>query len=267
MKIAHESPNSIFKIVQQVTDYDYCLVHLMDENYEYCEHYKKAKADGREIILDNSIFELGEAFDADRFAYWVKELQPDWYIIPDSLENKDKTISNYLEFSVLHKDLPGKPIGVVQGKTYEELIECYTYLAGVPNIGMIAISFDYSYYEKLYPTLSKVQAWNVGRRHFLFQLSKEESFNPDIPIHLLGCSLPQEFEFYVDMKEETGMDIYSVDTSNPVVHGIKWIEYSSIGLLEKESIKLFELINENVTEQQIKIIKDNILKFREFCND
>ena len=35
MKIAHEAPLSIFDDVQKVTDYDYFLVHLFEENSDY----------------------------------------------------------------------------------------------------------------------------------------------------------------------------------------------------------------------------------------
>ena len=39
IKIAHESPKSIFTDVQQVTDYDYALVHLFEEDEEYLEQF------------------------------------------------------------------------------------------------------------------------------------------------------------------------------------------------------------------------------------
>ena len=58
IKIAHESPKSIFTDVQQVTDYDYALVHLFEEDEQYLEQFKVALRKGREVILDNSIFEL-----------------------------------------------------------------------------------------------------------------------------------------------------------------------------------------------------------------
>ena len=35
IKIAHESPKSIFEDVQKQTDYDYALVHLFEEDEEY----------------------------------------------------------------------------------------------------------------------------------------------------------------------------------------------------------------------------------------
>jgi len=76
MKIAHESPISIFNEIQKVTDYDYALVHLFEESPEYLQKFKDAVAAGREVILDNSIFELEEAFDSEKFAHWIQELNP-----------------------------------------------------------------------------------------------------------------------------------------------------------------------------------------------
>ena len=46
MKIAHEAPLSIFDRVQVLTDYDYALVHLFEENEEYYNTFVKAKKDG-----------------------------------------------------------------------------------------------------------------------------------------------------------------------------------------------------------------------------
>ena len=122
MKIAHEAPLSIFDQVQELTDYDYALVHLFEENDDYYNKFVEARDKGREIILDNSIFELGTAWDSDRFAYWVEKLKPDWYIVPDVLDNKDATIDSFDAFVEKYPDLPGKRIAVAQGTTYEELL-------------------------------------------------------------------------------------------------------------------------------------------------
>ena len=84
MKIAHEAPLSIFDKVQEVTDYDYALVHMFEENKEYFNTFVRALENGREVILDNSIFELGEAFEPKKYAWWVDVLRPTYYIIPVS---------------------------------------------------------------------------------------------------------------------------------------------------------------------------------------
>lgn len=260
MKISHESPNSIFKKVQNLTDYDYALVHLFLENQDYREHFLKAKADGREIILDNSLFELEVPFDPFKYSEVIQQLQPEWYIIPDTLENSKETQLSYVKWVSTFKDLPGKRIGVLQGKTYEELCECYQTFRRF-RVDKIGISFDYSYYEKCFPLNMKLEAWMKGRQMFIKQLQEESFFRPEIPIHLLGCSLPQEFKYYQTMEF-----IDSVDTSNPVVHGLKGVVYEDSGLDFKESQKLFTLINSEVNGEQFENIEYNIQLFKKFCN-
>ena len=61
IKNFHEAPKSLFKHVQAVTSGDYALVHLFEEDPEYLQLFEEAVKSGREVILDNSIFELGEA--------------------------------------------------------------------------------------------------------------------------------------------------------------------------------------------------------------
>jgi nitrate reductase NapAB chaperone NapD len=260
IKIAHESPKSIFEDIQKQTDYDYALVHLFEEDEEYLKQFKKAITKGREVILDNSIFELEEAFDADRFAYWIKELRPTWYIVPDALEDTKKTMSQMTEWNLKYADkVFGKKIGVVQGKTYEQIKACYEYMDKIAGVDMIAISFDYSYYTKSFPHPNKYVSWMLGRVKLLGDLLTDGFINEDKPHHLLGCGLPQEFSFYSQYPW-----IYSLDTSNPVVHGIKGIGYRSDGLWSKESQKLFELINYEV--EDTNLILNNIHKFRWFVN-
>ena len=87
MKISHETPISLLEYSTEFNDYDYALVHLFEEYTKYFDFFKKSISQGRTVILDNSIFELGKAFDSDRFAYWIQQLNPTEYIIPDSLEN------------------------------------------------------------------------------------------------------------------------------------------------------------------------------------
>jgi len=42
MKIAHEAPLSIYDRVQSLTDYDYALVHLFEENEKYYDKFYNA---------------------------------------------------------------------------------------------------------------------------------------------------------------------------------------------------------------------------------
>ena len=211
IKIAHEAPIDIFEEVQRFTDYDYALVHLLEQNSRYRDTFERASKKGREIILDNSIFELEEAFEADRFAQWVKRLKPTWYIIPDALENAEKTMQQAADWYKNYSDVPGKSIGVVQGKTYREIKECYRAMDEIANVDMIAISFDYSYYTESVPHPNKYVSWMLGRVKLLGDLVSDNVINKNKPHHLLGCGLPQEFSFY---KHADYNFIYSLDTSN-----------------------------------------------------
>ena len=50
IKIAHEAPKSIFNEMQKFTDYDYALVHLLEEDEEYLKLFEEAILKGREVI-------------------------------------------------------------------------------------------------------------------------------------------------------------------------------------------------------------------------
>ncbi len=167
------------------------------------------------------------------------------------------------DWSKRHSDVPGKSIGVVQGKTYEEIKDCYRAMDEIANVDMIAISFDYSYYTESCPHPNKYVSWMLGRVKLLGDLLTDGVINKDKPHHLLGCGLPQEFSFY---KHADYNFIYSLDTSNPVVHGLKGITYGADGLWSKERQKLHELINSDISIDQLDTIKNNIQKFKWFTN-
>jgi len=166
-------------------------------------------------------------------------------------------------WNMKYSDVPGKKIGVVQGKTYEQIKACYTYMDEIANVDMIAISFDYSYYTESVPHPNKYVSWMLGRVKLLGDLLRDGIINEEKPHHLLGCGLPQEFQYY---KHANYDFIYSLDTSNPVVHGLKGIPYTDQGLWDKESQKLFTMINSEVSDNQWHDVLVNIQKFRWFTN-
>lgn len=259
MKIAHESPLSLLKFSRTYNDYDYALVHLFETEPKYFAFFEQSIAEGRHVILDNSIFELGTAFDADSFAYWINRLKPTEYIIPDVLEDSAGTMKNAADWMQRYSHLPGKKIGVVQGKDYEDLVKCYRYLDEEINVDKIAISFDYSYYLKVCPHPNKWMGFANGRVQTLSTLLEKEIINTKKPHHLLGCALPIEFMFYRDSKFDW---IDTLDTSNPIVHGLLDIKYEPGGLLDKQSIKLVDLLHADPNGDQLRAIYGNIMMFR-----
>ena len=116
IKVSHECPKSLFEMSKKFNDYEYCLAHLYATDPEYRDFYKECSAEGRECILDNSIFE-GKGLTNEEFADIIVDLKPSHYIIPDVLEDADATIENIVKFKKDFPDLPGKVICVAQGTT------------------------------------------------------------------------------------------------------------------------------------------------------
>ena len=263
MKISHESPLCLLDRSRNYNDYDYALVHLFETEPTYYQFFKDSLAQGRTVLLDNSIFELGTAFDSERYAHWIKELQPTEYIIPDVLESALGTMDNALDWKEKYSDLPGKTIGVVQGKSYEDLVQCYDYLDNVIGVDKIAISFDYSYYLEVCPHPNKWMGYALGRVQTLTRLLNDGVINTKKPHHLLGCALPIEFMFY----REGFKWLDSLDTSNPIVHALLDFGYEPGGLVSKKSIKLIELLNTpEPSVATMHTINHNIKYFRSYVH-
>lgn len=266
MLVSHESPISVLDQSRYYNDYDYALVHLFETHPEYYNFFKSSLLLGREVILDNSIFELGTAFDSEKFAKYIHELKPTYYIVPDVLEDSNATIKAFTNFTIDHQTLPGLKIGVVQGKTYDELVECYRFMES--NADYIAISFDYSYYQLTGKSNSrdvdqaKLERMCDGRRRLIDSLIADNIWNKSKPHHLLGCSLAQEFSHYRSIPS-----IRSVDTSNPVVAGIVGSRYlRNIGLYHKPKVLLADLIDTDLSEDQKKDVVYNVIEFLSICN-
>jgi hypothetical protein len=259
IKVSHESPLSLLDESLQYNDYCYALVHLFDQYPEYYNFFKNAmQLHDKQVYLDNSIFELGKSFDPDEYAKWIKQLEPSVYIVPDTLEESKDTIKQYYGFLEKFPDLPGKRMGVVQGKTYDDLTRCYSFMSEYAD--MIAISFDYSYYLSTGTGNSRLERYMTGRQKFIRDLINENRWNWDKPVHLLGCSLAREFSYYVDRNI---YNIKSCDTSNPVVAAMFNLKYNDTwGLDEKPKQKLADMVEANLDDTQLEILYYNLSIFK-----
>lgn len=257
--VAHESPISMLDNSLAYNDYDYALVHLFETHPEYYEFFKRSLERGRQVLLDNSIFELGKAFDGDKFAGYVSELKPSFYIVPDVLEDGYATVKSFIDFTEKNKGLPGLKIGAIQGKCFDELVDCYRFMS--ENADYIAISFDFSYYIITGTGKTKLERWCTGRQKFINDLISAGVWNWNKPHHLLGCSLAKEFRYYIIRNV---WNIRSCDTSNPIVAGILEKRYNGdLGLQDKPSIKLADLIDHKATNKQIADAYHNTVCFKQ----
>ena len=269
MKVSHETPVSLLEYSKTYNDFDYCLVHLLHENVgspqqlDYYSFYKFGRTlHNREVLLDNSIFELGKAFDPVQFHRSVLDIEPNMYIVPDVLEDMQGTVHSFEEFGDKRNDIKDafqtKAIGAIQGKNWHELQECYKYMSD--NADMIAISFDFSYYQITGEGENPLERWCSGRQRFITDLMNTGIWDWNKPHHLLGCSLAKEFRYYVDNDIS---NIVSCDTSNPVVAAIHGLKYDAdYGLTTKPSTKLADLIAHEFTVDQLELLKYNTSMFK-----
>lgn len=143
--ISHEVPINMLQMSRGFNDYDYALVHLFEDHPDYFEFYKESVAMGRRVILDNSLYELGEAFDMAEYAKWIEKLKPTYYIIPDAFWDSQVTMDLAMEWMVnygKHIDPQIKRIGVAQGGTYAEIRNTYKFLEQICDCIAFTFKFD-----------------------------------------------------------------------------------------------------------------------------
>jgi len=256
IKVSHEVPLDLLESSRLFNDYDYALVHLFEVYPKYLEFYVESLQMGREVLLDNSIFELKEAFDMEEFAKWVQALAPTKYIIPDVLDDGKATIQNVEKWNREYRGLPGKTMGVVQGKSYEELTQCYFALA--EYVDEICICFPHSHHMSKGLSTSEFHNRMLQRQQLINKWLDRSVINRNKKHHLLGCLLPQEFKAY------KGMDwIYSLDTSNPILHGAMGVRYSEEGELDdKIPTKMADIMELELGKRQWNDIVWNIMQFK-----
>ena len=236
MKVSHEAPIPYMRQVRGMIDYDYCLPHLLDESEEYKQYFQESKEMQRYIIMDNSLHELGEPYDKERLAHWLYYFEPDEFIVPDYWQDKTATLVSAKEW--INKTYPDNttPVAVVQGNNASEARECYRILK-YQGYEKIAFSYGADWYEnygELYIVgVNKIITKAYGRYFFIKELYDDDTIKKSDRIHLLGCNIPQEFSWYKNMPF-----IKTIDTSNPVIHGLAGIKYNDWGLDEKISTKV-----------------------------
>lgn len=261
MKIAHEAPISIFRMVRDKTDYDYALLHLFKEQPEYLKLFQESSKMGREILLDNSLFELGDAMTSDALAEGIELIKPTWYVVPDALNDLHTTVSRWEQWEKDYGKKYKGSIGVVQGSTWDEFKECYKFMAAkadkVAITGLLVPFFD-----NYGPIVDSFNNKWMGRTHIIREMMREGIWNFDIPHHILGATNPIEFADPI----YTLKCFDSVDTSSPVMAGLNGIKYINYGLKEKPKGKLFEHILDEVSEETKKLIDYNITDFRKIVN-
>jgi len=260
VKVSHEVPLQLLKDSKQFNDYDYCLPHLLDQYPEYEAYFRESKKQGRYIIMDNSLHELGKAYDTSRLLHWVFELEPNEFIVPDVWENSELSVRNAKSWSITELPKNTTKVAVVQGKSYTDFSTSYQRYKWF-GYKKIAFSYGASWFQETFPHPNLHIAKMMGRLKTITKLYNNKIIDNTDKVHLLGCNLPQEFLYYKDFSF-----IESIDTSNPVIHGLEKTRYTNGGLLHKSKQKIDKDFTQNITLKQKEDILYNVKMFKKINN-
>ena len=261
----------------KLNEYDFVLFHLYESNIQYREYYLSQRRlyPDRLMIFDNSAYEYfvkGETLDLQLYYEAICELRPDFYILPDVLMSKEKTIKGVTDFLGLY-DLgiklntgKSRPLAVAQGVTSTELLECFELYKemGIKDVcipfhnrffyemGLVVnTSISQDFVDIYGPVLTEDHIYAMGRIKFI--RSNKKILDMFDHVHLLGSHCPFEKMFYGD-------EIDTMDTGYPVkcaIVGEKLGEEKC-----KPNVIIDEFLDNELDDQTIRLITGNVTIFR-----
>jgi hypothetical protein len=258
IKISHEVPKCLLEQSRQFNDYDYCLPHLLDQDEKYLEFFRESKRQGRYIVMDNSLHELGHAYDTNRLLHWIDELKPNEFIIPDVWENYIQSVVNARYWSGIELPEEVTKVAVVQAESLHEAFLCtQTY----KDLGYQKIAYSYgaSYYNDICVHPNKNIGKALGRVYTISTLLNQKVLSQFDRVHLLGCASPFEFSLYKDIK-----CIESIDTSNPIMLTLDNIKYNTSLTNDKPISNMNNNFNIKIEDIDVNLLLSNINKFKSF---
>jgi hypothetical protein len=190
IELSMEVPEAFREAFCRLCDQDFALAHRVLEDASYAYFYRN-RAKGRELILDNSMHELGEPLAVADLLRAARTVRADYVISPDRLGDPDFTFDQFQRTHfTLGRDF--KIAVVMAGKTPSER---HGFLNGVVSADMLCLPYRE---DRLAWFKEQVPSWNR--------------------IHLLGVSSADELREWVQLARAMPERRFSVDTSKP----IKW---------------------------------------------
>lgn len=274
IKINCELPLTMMDKNIELNDYDFVLFHLYEDSVTYKEYYLNLRKTHpeREMILDCSAYEYfikKQSLPIEKYYKVILELQPDYYIMPDTLMDQNKTLDDSLKFrdyiSKQSQQPKGEPMYVVQGNSMLEMAGSIM-LYHKWDVKNIAIPFHNSFFKEV-PNYYIENRWRLklGRltedmKYALGRIEMVNEFKCMLQffnrVHLLGSHFPLEKPWY------PSNIIYSMDTGCPVKAGYMGIDI--LNCCEKPDIVIDDFFRTVFTEEQKKLVIDNIKQFKLF---
>lgn len=258
--LAIGAPISMMHNLCPMGDIELCFTHLLKaNNTEYKQYYLNAKSNGRFVILDNGIMEIGYSMNANDLLSVSSELRPDLVTPPEVLNDSHSTLKMTYEFvedfnkSGLYPQT--KILGVAHGANLKDWCSSFQELLQIPQIVRIGLPYDipFDVYTSTEGNDNRLMNLVLRRIELCDWISK---YHPKAQIHLFGLAHPSELS--IQLKHSF---IKSIDTSLPVMAAINNIKYkeNEYGPYEKRVLEInlpYESNDVQLAIHNISIVKN-----------
>ena len=224
IEIAIGAPISMMNDLCPKGGIELCFTHLLKENdFIYKKYYLDAKRNGRFVILDNGIMELGYSMNTDDLLSVSLELNPDLVTPPEILNDGMSTLKMTYDFIKIFEKSGLYPktkiLGVAHGATFKDWCITFDELCQIPQIARIGVPYDipFDIYTSTENSNNRLKNL-VTRRVELCNWIAEN--RPTASIHLFGLAHPSELPIQANHSF-----VKSIDTSLPVMSAINEIKY------------------------------------------
>lgn len=239
-------------------DFDFCLAHILLKDKTYQNYFKKQKQKGRMIICDPSVHEKEKINEEEVIDYVLNNDVCTHYVIYDQMFDMKRTKENVINFIKKYKkrftEKKIKLIGVVQGKNIQECLEMFDYLNENKDIGVIGVSFDYSFIIAD-EHINTNQMFS--RVYYLWKVAT--TINVKKPVHVLGLNSPFELAL---MKQFDF--IKTNDTKLPIRCALNNMKFNTkFGSINKPPRKM--LFEDSLNKKQLDIANHNIKIMKQFA--
>ena len=250
-KLALIAPISMLGLTER-TDYQLALPHLIETNSTYRRHYIELGRDPQQyIIMDNGEAEGQNNFSHAQLLQLANMIGADEVVAPDTMKDSADTIRRSDAFLKWYSDIFGAvaiPVGIVlQGETYQELLDTLTHFVNSEYVNMIK-----TFYlpRHLIDTLSNEEPNPLAR------IEVAEKFEPILragkfDLHFLGANSHASYEAY-DLARAVPW-VRGIDTSMPYNYALANKAVTSSLAINRPD-NYFELFP---TRAQHQLAKDN----------
>lgn len=228
IKLCIMSPIEYLSVFSIRGDMLMALPHLVKQSENYRNFFKSNE---KKIILDSGVIELGTPVQFSELLSMGLDVGADMIAIPDYLYDANKTINiakninrKYLKKKHTEKY---KFMGIVQGETLSEWLNCFVVLANLEMVSTLGIGI-YSV-KKVFSSLTGKRDCFSNRMKCMEIITRKNLLPKGKEIHLLGLGEPRELVY---QKEHPF--VRSCDTSRPILYGMQKRRYTVDGRIVGE---------------------------------